>query len=99
MGGPNTMQQSPPVVEKMLSTAPSKILSIVSSPVGAWINTEKQCRVDSLFANVKVCPLPQSRGHNNVHDATHHCTKGCPCFAQKEPVNFVQLHLSHSSGP
>ena len=50
--GPNIMQQSPPVVEKILSTAPSA--------VGAWINTEKQCRVDPLFANVKVSPLPHT---------------------------------------
>ena len=47
--GPNTMQQSPPVVEKILSTAPSKILTTAFSPVGAWINTEKQCRVIPLI--------------------------------------------------
>jgi len=50
--GLNAKQQLPPAVETVPTIAPSE--------VGARINTEKQCRVDSLFANVKVNPLPHT---------------------------------------
>jgi len=59
----HTEQQSPPAVEK--------IPTIASSAVGARMDTGKKIRVDSLFANVKVSPLP----HNIVPRAAYSLPK------------------------